>query len=124
MFWNRLLPAIFWVLFIFVMCCLYSSSSDSSLARIPYFDKLVHFGFYLVLDVLLIRGLERQSKYTRMEQNAAFYSAVFCLSYGVLIEVLQAFVFTWRTASIADVAANAAGCAAGWLIITKVPALR
>ena len=124
MFWNRLWPAIFWVLFIFVMCCLYSHTSNVELERIPYFDKIVHFGFYLILDLLLIRGFERQVKYIKIQQNAALYSAVFCLSYGVLIEILQAFVFTWRTASIGDVAANAAGCTAGWLLITKVPVLR
>lgn len=118
------MPALAWVLLIFVLCCLYSGSPIKKLPRIPHFDKIVHFVFYTVLFVLLNKGLKKQDRYHHLQQNAALFSAAFCLDYGILIELLQAFVFTWRSASLGDVAANSIGCAFGWWMTTKIALLR
>jgi VanZ family protein len=70
----------------------------------PQSDKVTHFLYFGLLWV--------------MARRAGFASAwplaLALLGYGVLIEVAQALVPTGRSASLADVAADAVAIAAAW----------
>ncbi|OQX12533.1 MAG: VanZ family protein [Thiothrix lacustris] len=73
---------------------------------LPYADKLMHagalFGFALLLDVATTRSFWR-------------WQVPILLCYGVFIEIVQSFT-TWRSASLADIAADAAGIGLYWLL--------
>ncbi len=121
--WKSFVPAILWVGVIFVMSCLYNGRI-STLQRIPHLDKLVHFGFYFVLQILLVRGLNRQDIARPPNDILPFLMACFCVFYGMFIEFLQAYFFTYRSGDPLDIVANISGCLFAWLCITKIPALR
>lgn len=69
-------------------------------------DKLMHasafFGFALLLSLATLRNFWR-------------WQAPLLLSYGALIEILQAFL-PWRSFSLADLAADACGIVLFWLL--------
>ncbi|UOG92677.1 MAG: VanZ family protein [Candidatus Thiothrix sulfatifontis] len=73
---------------------------------LPYADKLMHaaalFGFALLLDLATTRSFWR-------------WQVPILLCYGVFIEIVQGFT-TWRSASLADVAADAAGILLYWVL--------
>lgn len=72
----------------------------------PYADKLMHagalFSFTVLLDLATLRSFWH-------------WKVPVLLGYGAFIEVLQAFT-TWRSASVADFAADAVGILLYWLL--------
>lgn len=72
----------------------------------PHFDKLMHaaalFGFAALLDMASLRSFWR-------------WKVPVLLGYGILIEVAQAFT-PWRSVSLGDVVADAAGILLYWLL--------
>lgn len=83
-----------------------------SLFRIPHFDKIVHFTLIMVLALLLISELNRLKEELKVQMSALFWATVVSTGYGVLIEGLQHFLFSSRTASYWDVLANLMGAIA------------
>ena len=77
---------------------------------IPHFDKVVHFGMYFVLALLLIHPLQRRALKVAL--------GVFLISFlvGGAIEILQFAMAMQRTASWGDFLADMAGATAGWLL--------
>lgn len=119
------LPAI-WAALIFYLCVREPSGFKklSFLELIPAFDKIVHFGFYLVLAALLIYGFRKQFTSEKLRSYAAPAAVLFCALYGAVIEVLQATVFTYRSASWWDELANITGALAGYYLLkTTYPKL-
>ena len=74
-------------------------------AGVGHIDKVEHFGAYLLLAGLGFAAIRRRS----------WRLAAGVLAYGVLIEGLQAWLPTGRSASVWDGLANAGGVAAAWL---------
>ena len=78
----------------------------------PYLDKLAHLGEYLLLAWLLVQAM-RVSRV--LQPSYALWAWIYATSYGLLLEVVQA-MLPWRSAELADAAANALGAALGvWL---------
>ena len=79
---------------------------------IPYFDKAVHGGEYLLFAWLLVVTL-RSARLTEREYGRLAW--IYATSYGLLIELIQG-LLPWRSMDLWDAAANALGAAAGvWL---------
>lgn len=90
-----------WALVILVLCMLPQSDlpSESWFGKIPYFDKLVHFGLYFVLFWTL----------HFVRPNALVTNVLICIGYGILIEILQKYLTTYRSAEVLDAVADAVG---------------
>lgn len=101
--------------FIWYGLIIYGSLSPSKnlphLQLFPHFDKVVHFGIYFILTVLIIPVFITKLKYLR-SYILAFVISIFS---GVLFEILQAFLSQGRTASIDDAIANTLGSVGGIL---------
>jgi len=69
-------------------------------------DKVIHFVFYGILVLLVIRALSLTFKVT---YKIYLVSVITAVSYGVLMELCQKFFTTTRTADIKDVFANCIG---------------
>jgi VanZ family protein len=86
-----------------MVAALLPGSGDDSF---PHADKLLHagalFGFALLLDLATTRSFWR-------------WQVLILLCYGVFIEIVQGFT-TWRSASLADLAADATGILLYWLL--------
>ncbi|MDF2434270.1 MAG: hypothetical protein JWP44_3901 [Mucilaginibacter sp.] len=86
----------------------------------PGFDKLVHCGFFFVMVVFYCNGLIRQHYRKTLSYKRILMVTVAAILYGGLIELLQLFIFTWRSGEWNDLFADALGASMGAfsLIIT------
>ncbi|NVO08538.1 MAG: VanZ family protein [Bacteroidales bacterium] len=102
--------SITWAAFILLLCGIPGNQIDKvKFIDIPHIDKIVHTSFYLVFSLLLIsenNSLKQQQKATL---KAILIAAAISISYGVLIEIFQKFIFINRSAEFWDVVANTFG---------------
>jgi VanZ family protein len=106
-------PAILWALFIFVICNLPMGGVMSSPLFFAGFDKLTHCGLFFVLAVLYCYGSIRKYKTRGLRIEIAMKNTIVLISYGALIEVLQMYVFTWRSGEFTDLFADTVGACMG-----------
>ncbi len=71
-------------------------------------DKLVHSFMYLLLSVLMFIEYESYRGKLLVWKNSLILSSI-AFFYGIVIELLQMFIFVGREASWWDVVANATG---------------
>ena len=85
-------------------------ASELPSVRFPHLDKIVHFGMYAGLMLLLMRAIKIKSAHAA---RSVIVALSVCIAYGVLLECGQLLLtkFTGRTFSVADIAANTAGAA-------------
>ncbi|MFP4288793.1 MAG: VanZ family protein [Bacteroidota bacterium] len=125
---RYLLPAFVWALTIIVLILMPSGNiPKTKLLNIPHIDKLVHFGLFFVLSILLDFGFRKQPFKSFLQKNHYTISLLFCVIFGVGTELLQ-FVFTsqGRSATVLDFIANFSGALAGvfaLFVLLKNPAV-
>lgn len=84
--------------------------------KIPYFDKIVHFGLYFLFMLVIIIEHRQLLPSTRILVIIGLVPVVF----GGLIELLQSDLTTTRQADMLDIASNSAGVVCAlllWLLI-------
>src|SRR5260221_8425368 len=117
-------PAILWALFIFILCSIKLGGVSNSPMFFPGFDKLVHCGFFFVLVVFLCYGLIRQQSYQAFPYKKVLLITIIAIMYGGIIELLQLYIFTWRSGEWDDLFADAVGALMGAFgIVITVKAL-
>lgn len=96
-----------WALFVLVMCNMNMGSVAHSPRFFPGFDKLVHCGFFFMFTALYSYGMILQrGNFTILIAVKAFVVSV---TFGALIEVLQLYIFTWRSGEWGDLFADSVG---------------
>lgn len=104
---RHCLPIV-WLLFI-IYASLAPAQNLPKIYPFPEFDKLVHFGIYYILSILLVAATLNNKKYVR-----SYYIAfIIALLIGLLFEFLQELVTSKRTGSIYDELANTTGALIG-----------
>jgi|SRR3569832_891781 len=117
MFLRSTYPAFIWAAIILILCAL----PGPYLPRLSFLDwlrpdKVVHLILFGTLCVLFIRGFALQSSVAALVNHPKMYAIVFTIIYGVMIELLQEYIFIWRTGEVFDAIADAAGAFIGlWL---------
>ncbi len=109
--------AILWALIIFGLCATpgqYIPSADW--LELLSFDKFVHGGMFFILTTLLLL-VAFQYKQTKTALFIYFISAV---SYGALLELMQATCFSNRSADWKDIVANTFGCVIAFVFTNKI----
>ncbi|TFF40131.1 VanZ family protein [Mucilaginibacter psychrotolerans] len=106
-------PAILWALFILVICGVKLGGVSKAPMFFAGFDKLTHCGLFFVLAVLYCYGSIRKFKTRGLRIEIAIKNTIVLISYGALIEVLQKYVFTWRSGEPADLFCDALGACMG-----------
>ena len=108
MFFKNFWPAILWSIVIFILCSTPGKSFPSTdWMRWFNFDKWVHAFLYFVLLCLCYFGYR---KYANKEWGTMFLvSLIFCVCYGVGIELFQAFFLPDRSGDAPDAVANSMG---------------
>jgi VanZ family protein len=76
-----------------------------------WFDKWVHAGIFIVMVVAWTYMLSYKVK--KPVAYIAIVVTVFCLLYGIIIELLQHYLVLNRSFDLGDIAADAAGCLVG-----------
>jgi VanZ family protein len=107
-------PAFLWASLIFILCSVsFGSVGQNSHLFFPGFDKLVHCGLFFVLAVFMCNGSIRQYNAANFTIVSALKVFIVALCYGALIEVLQMFVFTWRSGEWPDLFSDSVGAGMG-----------
>lgn len=103
---------IIWILIIFILCAMPSEDIPDPHLNIPHLDKVVHFGMFFILSILIALPLELHSS---LSVGKIFILAILAaFVYGGLIEILQHYFFN-RGGDIWDLTADVAGGIAGCL---------
>lgn len=79
------------------------------------FDKFVHAGIFFVLLLLLLVFLKNQHKL-----SLVIPVFICCILYGMALELMQATVFSHRSADWLDVIANSTGALLAFLLKNKI----
>ncbi|GAA5221395.1 VanZ family protein [Membranihabitans marinus] len=81
---------------------------QKSISVIPNLDKIAHFGMYFVLSNISALYFRH-----RRIKHQIRYSFLFCLSWGIMMELIQKTKIVNRDFDIADIIANIIGCILG-----------
>jgi VanZ family protein len=106
-------PATLWALFIFIMCSVKFGAVSNSPMFFPGFDKLVHCGFFFVLVIFSFYGLAQQQFLPVIPYKPVLLIVALSVLYGGIIELLQLYIFTWRSGEWDDLFADAVGASMG-----------
>jgi glycopeptide antibiotics resistance protein len=120
MFLKYNIWGILWALIILVAC----ATPGEQLPPSPFldFDKLVHLAIFGVFQLLLLRGFLRQQNFPILQKNYVIISLMMSVGYGLLMEVLQGYVFRNRSFDVFDAAANTLGIILStlvWILFLK-----
>ena len=118
MFLSKNKLGIVWSLLILTVCLMPGDNlPSSSLLSFKGADKVIHATLYLVLMILVGKGLGTcfSSSYSRSKIFVIAF--LYCLFLGVGIELIQSVFVAGRLGDIFDVLANAIGASMGALIL-------
>ncbi len=99
----RFVPALLWMIVIFVLSSIPNLELSGQLSTYDYLlRKLAHIVEYIILNLLIIYGLNRQPTLTK----SIFFATVISILYAISDEIHQSFVPT-RSSKITDVIIDA-----------------
>lgn len=101
--------SLIWALLILIACTCRVQTDSGIDIDIPFLDKIVHFGMYLILGALVTYEFRYITKYYF---KYLVKILIICVLYGIFIEVIQYFL-PWRGFEFADMIADGLGAAAG-----------
>jgi hypothetical protein len=117
---RPILYTLIWACIIFLLCATpgqYIPSADW--LELLSFDKFVHAGMFFILTSLLLLVAIKQGQLKQMIFVYFFIS----IGYGALLELMQAYCFSNRSADWKDIIANSFGCIAALLFLKKIKGL-
>ena len=87
--------------------------------RIPYADKIVHFGFYFSYTTLFVLSFGKETRWIQPIKKVYLWALVTALLLGATMEILQGLLTTTRSADSIDMLFNAFGTIVALLFIAK-----
>lgn len=103
--------ALIWT-FVITVASLVSVNSFSKIKSVGN-DKIVHFLFYFFF--VIFWGLAKKQNHSNRKYNLLIF--IFAMSYGLIIEVLQATLTNTRQADFYDFLANTMGAFVGLVVL-------
>lgn len=106
--------SVLWAIFVVIMCNI--PLGDTPIKGVTFFegfDKLAHTGFFFVLTVFLFFGKIRQQASYSYRGVTLLKILLITVGLGVLIEILQLYLFTYRSAEWWDLFADMTGVGMG-----------
>ncbi|MCD6018975.1 MAG: VanZ family protein [Bacteroidetes bacterium] len=109
--------AIAWTIIIFILCCTPGRYiPTTNWLELLSFDKFVHAGIFFILVCLWLIYLAQSAG---ISHTGTILTIVLSTSYGGLLEVMQATVFSQRSGDWLDFIANSFGCLTGLWFFQK-----
>lgn len=113
-----LLNAFGWTLLIFILCSTPGQYiPTTNWLELLSFDKFVHASIFCVLINLWLIHHKKLNKYTN---PFILITLLVAISYGGLLEIMQAKVFSNRSGDWLDFIANTFGCLVGIYLFRKI----
>ena len=110
--WISFIPALLWAILIYVLLTLPGKDfADSSLEKIPHFDKVVHMGLFGAQVFWLCLPLAR-----RRAPNSVIliWLTIAAIVFGILMEYVQKYFTTDRSFDWTDMVADGVGAILGY----------
>jgi len=99
---------VIWALVIMLLCSIPGDIlPNTSMNRIPHFDKIVHFGMFYIMGIFLCSELRVQTKLKNFQIGIITVGIV--ALYGGAIELLQHFYFRYRSGDLIDLISDISG---------------
>ena len=118
MFLNKNKLGIVWTLLILLVCLMPGDNlPSSSFLSFKGADKLIHATLYLVLIILVGKGLLQYFNSSYSRNRIIVIAFLYCLFLGVGIEFIQSVFVAGRGGDVLDVLANAAGASVGVVVL-------
>lgn len=112
LFLKKYYRSILWAIFILIICVLPSEDIEKvRFIEIPYMDKFVHLGLYVILTTFLLSDSKIIDISGARKTVTLLVIFLLTLSYGILIELIQLFFTSSRSADVWDAVADAIGIA-------------
>ena len=110
---NLIIISIFVTISIGILSLIEPSKSTSlSIFKFENADKIQHFFSYFCLAICWLYTI----KTAIQKRQSRFLVIITCIIYGIIIEVLQGTITTYRTADYKDIIANSVGALLALLI--------
>jgi VanZ family protein len=93
-----------WTLVILYLSLARIKTPDEISHLFPHEDKVVHFLMYFILSTLLLFELRNSTK-----KNIITVIMFYTISFGILMEILQGSIFTYRSPDFFDICFNSLG---------------
>ena len=90
--------------------------TGSAIIQVSHLDKLQHAFAYCVLALSWLLAIVTSNKKMKLKAIVALS----CVIYGIVIEVLQTTITSYRTASLLDILANTVGIFIALLIFNAI----
>ena len=112
---------ILWVLWVVavVVLSLVEGKEMPQAPRIPYLDKVVHFGFYFGYTVLFVLAFWKETKIIPNVKKCYVWAFVSAILIGATMEILQGAVTVTRSADPVDMVFNTFGTVVALLFMTR-----
>lgn len=115
MFLRHNYLGILWAILILLLSALPPKQFPST-TTFENFDKAVHVFLYAQFVLLLIIGFIKQNRFRRLRDRAISFAFLISFFYGMVIELLQKFIFEGRSIEFLDLIANVSGTIFGILV--------
>ncbi|TAL61311.1 MAG: VanZ family protein, partial [Bacteroidetes bacterium] len=100
-----------WASLILLLCLM--PGKDLPSITLFEFDKIVHFGIYMILSLLMYYGWKKQNAFLSLHEKTVLKILILTFAYGFAVEVIQELFTADRHFDILDALANSAGAVAG-----------
>ncbi len=105
-FWKAYL----WGAFILIICGIPGDELNHfNIVVIPYLDKMVHLVLYYIFAVFLFSGFSQYYAIHQRKARTFIYGSSLALGYGILIELMQLYIFSHRSFELLDIVGNFVG---------------
>lgn len=112
--------ALLWAIIIFLLCSMPGSLIPTvSWLELLSFDKWVHAGVFFVLVTLFVIAVRANGQ----NKNLVYLWFLLSVLYGGALEIMQATVFSERSADWLDMIANSFGCVVALLLSSRIKRL-
>ena len=110
-----------WVTCTIVIVCLslISPTKMPEPPRIPYADKIVHFGFYFSYTTLFVLSFGKETRWIQPIKKVYLWALVTALLLGATMEILQGLLTTTRSADPIDMLFNTFGTIVALIFIAR-----
>jgi len=116
-----LIPAFVWLITCTILLTLPASAfpSDNWYTKIPMWDKWIHIGLFSILSFLFCWGILKIGVREYNLKKNFIQTAICCLLYGILMELVQRYFIPNRSFDSGDILADGVGSAAGLIYSLK-----